>query len=54
MSKLLPIHHQLKDSDILCWMKASKKMKSLSTSAAVQVGSDTVEVFALVGKSVER
>lgn len=29
-------------------------MKSLSTSAAVQVGSDTVEVFALVGKSVER
>lgn len=45
------IHHQLRvhsadeGSDIFCWMKASKKTKSLSNPAAIKVGTDSVEVF---------
>ena len=37
-----------------CWMKASKKTKSLSKPAAIKVGSDSVEVLVSEGESVGR
>lgn len=38
----------------MCWMKASKKTKSLSMPAAVKVGSDSVKVFVLEEETVGR
>lgn len=37
-----------------CWMKASKKTKSLSNPAAIKVGSDSVEILVSEGGSVKK